>query len=86
MHDNPSAGKFEPPEREAETHRSGSPWLPIAFLIAPSYPIIQRFLPIRGRGWLTAVAAVVAFALGIVDFAARRRSSDPYSPPTSVTR
>lgn len=87
MHENPSAGKFEPPERQApDTDRSGSPWLLIALLIASSYPLMRWLLSIRGYEWLTAVAAVVAFALGVADYAVRRRNTDPFSPPSHLTR
>jgi hypothetical protein len=94
MHENPSAGKFEaPPEPQAPgADRSGSRWLLIVLLIASGYPVASWLLSIRGRGWLSAVAAVVAFASGILHHALQRRHTDalagqdPYSPQTHITR
>jgi hypothetical protein len=94
MFENPSAGKFEPPPSSQPTvERPFNPrvvsLLILAVIWAATYWLKTSF---PGREWVRLATALVAFGLGTFDvFLKRQRDdeiegTDPYSPPTSITR
>lgn len=95
MHDNPSAGKFDPPsgqERfEAPKSRPVRQWSAVALAVL-LFLARYELHHVRTGGWLSGLAALGAFAIGVGDFIAGRRArdrrdgADPYTPPQRVTR
>jgi hypothetical protein len=91
MHENPSAGKFEPPQpKPPGDNRQRNRWLLIALVIATSYPVTHWLFPQRGRGWV--LSSLIVLSLSVLHYFLQRAAaenaadSDPYSPPTSITR
>jgi hypothetical protein len=94
MFENPSAGKFEPPPSSQPTfERSFNPrvvsLLTLAVIWAATYWLKTSF---PGRSWVRLTTALIALGLGTFDtFLKRQRNdeiegTDPYTPPTSITR
>jgi hypothetical protein len=94
MHENPSAGKFEPPPQPKPPgdDRSRQRWLLLVLIVATSYPVTHWLLRPRGRGWPAWVTGGIVLVLTILHYAFQRAhaeeigGNDPYSPPTSITR
>jgi len=89
MFENPSADKFGPPPAPSEPRAEGRlrRWLIGMAFGLEVYVAHWLWTGSRGPTWL---AAIVLFALGVFDFVIRLHNkddkTDPYSPPTHITR
>ena len=95
MYENPSADKFGPPPASEVSRPDGRPRrrLSVALVAAIVYLAAHWLNAVRGgRGWLTALSAIVLLASTLIEYVFTRHrgdesdGGDPYSPPTSLTR
>lgn len=94
MHENPSADKFDPPPAPSAPESGGSSFwrIVVAFLIVASYPALLWLESFRGRGRQAGLAAFATVALSVLHYilnrtrADQRDGTDPYTPPTHLTR
>ena len=98
--ENPSAGKFGPPEenadRERQRTRARKPAMKWNALVTPALLVgitLLRVFSHSRRGWAGAIAGVLVGVSYVVMYITRRQQqdakgtgSDPYSPPTTLTR
>lgn len=94
MYENPSADKFDPPPAPPAPD-AGGPRVSrfvVAMLLLASYPLVLWLRSFRGPGWKTGLAALATFAVAILHYVLNRKradqadGTDPYTPPTRLTR
>jgi hypothetical protein len=93
MHENPSAGKFEPPPEPSPPKFEGSRFLRVvlALVLLGTSLLLHELRSLPGRGWISAAGAIGLFALAIVELvislkrAEQREGADPYTTPTHLT-
>lgn len=94
MYENPSADKFDPPPAPPAPDTDG--WTFSRFVttvaILGTYPLVHWLRSFHGRGWMTGLAAFAGVAVTVLHYvlqrtrADQRDGTDPYTPPTHVTR
>lgn len=94
MYENPSADEFDPPPAPSAPEIGGPTFsrFVMAMVILASYPLVHWLQSFRGPGWTTGLAVLATCAVSVLHYVLHRKradqfeGTDPYTPPTRLTR